>query len=48
MVFQGLCAWYYPGQPEIEIFLHEGSLAALLSGGGGGEGAHEAVAAVIG
>lgn len=44
---QGLCAWYYPGQPEIELFLHEGSITALAQGGL--EGAHhEAAALVIG
>ncbi|KAF7776298.1 hypothetical protein Agabi119p4_4691 [Agaricus bisporus var. burnettii] len=43
----GLCAWYYPGQPEIELFLHEGSITALAQGGL--EGAHhEAAALVIG
>jgi len=36
----GLCAWYYPDQPEIEILLTEGSLAEAL--------AHEAAAVVSG
>ncbi|KAF9452155.1 hypothetical protein P691DRAFT_661586 [Macrolepiota fuliginosa MF-IS2] len=29
----GLCAWYYPGQPEVALMLHEGSIADALAGG---------------
>lgn len=38
----GLCAWYYPGQPEITVLLTEGSIAEALVHGAGSavEGGH--------
>ncbi|KAJ3574528.1 hypothetical protein NP233_g1710 [Leucocoprinus birnbaumii] len=36
-----LCAWFYPGQPEIRLFMQQDTVAsavAALAGGGGGEG----------
>lgn len=46
---QALCAWFYPGQPEVKLFLQPQSIAFVLANGGleslSGHGGEAAAAA---